>query len=179
MNKKYFTREVKVGIMAIVAIFVLYFGLNYLKGIDIFSPVYYYYGKYENVGGLVPSSPVYVKGFKVGQVETVTYDFSKKESFVVKISVQRGVKLPFDTKIELYDHGLMGGKAIQLIYEPISISKVMHQPGDTIGTSLGEGLMAKLSGNLVPKIESISIQADSLIRSVRVLVENKNLNKSF
>ena len=179
MNKKYFTREVRVGIMAVVAIFVLYFGLNYLKGIDIFSPVSYYYGKYDNIGGLVPSSPVYVKGFKVGQVEKIIYDFSKKESFVVKISVQRGIKLPYDTKIELYDNGIMGGKAIQLIYEPITVSKIMHQPGDTIDTSLGLGLMAKLSGDLVPKIESISVQADSLIRSVRVLVENKSLNKSL
>ena len=179
MKKKYFTREVKIGIMAIVAVFVLYFGLNYLKGIDIFHPVYYYYGRYENIGGLVPSSPVYVKGFKVGQVEQIKYDFSKKESFIVKISVSKDIKLPQDTRIELYDEGLMGGKAIQLIYQPIVLSSSMHQSGDTIGTQLGTGLMAQLSGNLVPKIESISIQADSLIRSVRVLVENKNLNKSM
>jgi len=179
MNKKYFTREVKVGIMAIVAVFVLYFGLNFLKGIDIFSSVSYYYGRYENIGGLVPSSPVYVKGFKVGQVEQVKYDFSKKESFVIKISVSKDVKLPKGTKIELYDDGLMGGKAIQLVYEPITASQLMYQPGDTIDTRIGIGLMAQLSGDLVPKIESISTQADSLIRSVRVLVENKNLNKSI
>ena len=54
MKKKYFTREVKIGIMAVVAIFILYFGLNYLKGIDIFSSVNVYYGRYENIGGLVP-----------------------------------------------------------------------------------------------------------------------------
>jgi phospholipid/cholesterol/gamma-HCH transport system substrate-binding protein len=179
MKKNYFTREVKVGIMVIVAIFVLYFGLNFLKGIDIFSPISYYYGRYENVGGLVKSCPVYVKGFKVGQVEQVKYDFSKKESFVVKISVSKDIQLPKGTKIELYDDGLMGGKAIQLIYEPINASQAMHQPGDTIESKMGIGLMAQLSGDLVPKIESISTQADSLIRSVRTLVENKNLNKSI
>jgi len=179
MNKKYFTREVKVGIMAVIAIFVLYFGLNYLKGIDIFSPVSYYYGRYENIGGLVASSPVYVKGFKVGQVEQIKYDFSKKESFVIKISVSKDIKLPKDTRIELYDDGLMGGKAIRLIYEPVVLSQVMHEQGDTLETKMGIGLMAQLSGDLVPKIESISTQADSLIRSVRVLVENKNLNKSL
>jgi len=179
MKKKYFTREVKVGIMAIIAVFVLYFGLNFLKGIDIFSPVSYYYARYENIGGLVPSSPVFVKGFKVGQVEQIKYDFSKKESFVVKISVSKNIKLPKGTKIELYDDGLMGGKAIQLMFEPILASQEMHQPGDTIESKVGIGLMAQLSGNLVPKIESISTQADSLIRSVRVLVENKNLNKSI
>jgi len=179
MKKKYFTREVKVGIMAVIAVFVLYFGLNYLKGIDIFSPVTYYYGRYENIGGLVPSSPVFVKGFKVGQVEQIKYDFSKKESFVVKISVSKDIKLPKDTRIELYDEGIMGGKAIQLIYEPINLSQTMHAPGDTIETQMGIGLMAQISGDLVPKIESISTQADSLIRSVRILVENKNLNKSI
>jgi len=179
MKKKYFTREVKVGIMAIIAVFVLYFGLNFLKGIDIFSPVSYYYARYENIGGLVPSSPVFVKGFKVGQVEQIKYDFSKKESFVVKISVSKNIKLPKGTKIELYDDGLMGGKAIQLMFEPILASQEMHQPGDTIESKVGIGLMAQLSGDLVPKIESISTQADSLIRSVRVLVENKNLNKSI
>jgi phospholipid/cholesterol/gamma-HCH transport system substrate-binding protein len=179
MKKNYFTREVKVGIMAIVAVFVLYFGLNFLKGIDIFSPVNYYYARYENIGGLVSSSPVFVKGFKVGQVEQIKYDFSKKESFVVKISVSKNISLPKGTKIELYDDGLMGGKAIQLVFEPILASQEMHQPGDTIEANVGVGLMAQLSGNLVPKIESISTQADSLIRSVRVLVENKNLNKSI
>ncbi|MDR3652486.1 MAG: MlaD family protein [Paludibacter sp.] len=179
MKKKYFTREVKVGLMAFVAIFLLYFGLNFLKGIDVFSSVSYYYAQYENIGGLVPSSPVYVKGFKVGQVEKVYYDFSKKESFVIKISVSKDIKLPKGTEIELYDDGLMGGKAIQLIYAPTTASEQMHLPGDTIDSKVGIGLMAQLSGDLVPKIQSISTQADSLIRSVRVLVENKNLNKSM
>ena len=179
MKKNYFTREVKVGIMTIVAIFVLYFGLNFLKGISIFTPVSYYYGSYENLGGLVPSTPVYVKGYKVGQVEKISYDFSKKESFVIKISVSKDIKLPKGTKMELYDDGIMGGKAVQLVYSPITSSQAMHEPGDTIESKVGLGLMAQLSGDLIPKIESISLQADSLIRSVRVLVENKDLTKSL
>jgi phospholipid/cholesterol/gamma-HCH transport system substrate-binding protein len=179
MKKNFFTREVKVGIMAVSAIFILYFGLNFLKGIDIFSSASYYYASYENIGGLVPSSPVYVKGFKVGQVEEVKYDFSKKESFVIKISVSKDIKLPKGTIVQLYDEGLMGGKAIQLIYEPILASQTMYTPNDTIPSEVGTGLMAQVAGDLMPKIESISTQADSLLRSVRVLVENKDLNKSI
>ncbi len=179
MKKNYFTREVKVGIMAIVAIFVLYFGMNFLKGINIFSSANYYYARYENIDGLVPSSPVYIKGFKVGQVEQVKYDFTKKETFVIKISVSKDIKLPKGTQVLLYDEGLMGGKAIQLVFEPIIVSQVMHNSGDTIESKVGIGLMAKLSGDLMPKIESISGQADSLLRSVRLLVENKDLTKSL
>ena len=179
MKKKFFTREVKVGLMAVAAIFVLYFGLNFLKGRDIFSSTSNYYAVYENIGGLVPSSPVYVKGFKVGQVEEVKYDFSKEKSFVIKISVSKDIKLPKGTKIELYDEGIMGGKAIQLIYAPITLSEAMFVPGDTIESQIGNGLMAQLTGDLMPKIQSISTQTDSLIRSVRTLVENKDLNKSL
>lgn len=179
MKKKIFTREVRVGIMATVAIFVLYFGLNFLKGIDIFSPVNIYYGKYENIGGLVPSSPVYVKGFKVGQVEEVKYDFSKAESFVVKISVSKDIKLPIGTKIELYDDGLMGGKAIQLVYAPISTDQLAYAPGDTLESQMGNGLMAQLAGDIMPKIESVTAQADSLLRSFRRIADSKELNNSL
>lgn len=179
MKKKFFTREVKVGIMAVVAIFVLYFGLNFLKGIDVFSSVNNYYAVYENIGGLVPSAPVYVKGFKVGQVEEVKYDFTRKESFVIKISVSNDIQLPKGTVIQLYDDGLMGGKAIQLIYAPVSSNQAMYEANDTIASEVGIGLMGQLAGDLMPKIQSISTQADSLIRAVRVLVENKDLNKSI
>lgn len=179
MKKNYFTREVKVGIMVVVAIFVLYFGLNFLKGINIFSSADYYYARYENIGGLVPSSPVYVKGFKIGQVEQVKYDFTKKESFVIKVSVSKDIKIPKGAKILLYDEGIMGGKAIQFVFDPIIPSQAMYTPGDTIESQVGIGLMAQLSGDLMPKIEGISTQADSLLRSVRLLIENKDLTKSL
>ncbi len=180
MKGKVFTREVKVGIMVVIAIFLLYFGLNFLKGINIFSSVSNYYAKYENVGGLVPSSPVYVKGFKVGQVDEVKYDFSRKQSFVIRISISKNIKIPKGTKIELYDDGLMGGKAIQLIFTPDMLaSHTMYLPGDTIESQVGIGLMGQLTGDLMPKIKSISEQTDSLIRSVRLLIDNKDLTKSL
>ena len=179
MKKKFFTREVKVGLMAVAAIFVLYFGLNFLKGIDIFSPISYYYASYENIGGLVPSSPVYVKGLKVGQVEEIKYDFTKEESFVVRISVSKDINLPKGAKVELFDDGLMGGKAIQLVYAPIVLTQEMYQPGDTIESQVGIGLMGQLAGDLMPKIESISAQTDSLIRSIRKIADSKELNNSL
>ena len=179
MNKKFFSRELRVGIMAIVAIVMLYFGLNYLKGIDIFSPQNYYYASYQNIGGLVVSSPVYVKGYKVGQVEAIEYDFSKQESFVVKISVLKNIQLPKGTKVELFDDGLMGGKAIQLIYAPINANQAMYQPNDTIQSQVGAGIMAQVAGSLMPKIEGITSQTDSLLRSIRKLVESENLKNSL
>lgn len=165
--------------MAIVAIFVLYFGLNFLKGIDIFSPISYYYATYTNVDGLEKSAPVFVKGYKVGQVDEIKYDFSKEVPFVVKISVKNDIQLPKDAKVELFDNGLMGGKAIQLVFDPTKTGESMYASGDTVASQVGGGLMAQLSGELMPKIESITTQTDSLIRSVRTLVDSKELNNSL
>jgi len=172
--KKYFTREVKIGLMVITAIFLLYFGLNFLKGIDVFQKTSFYYGKFEQLDGLVPSSPVFVKGYKVGQVEEVKYDFSKSEAFTVKISVANDIKLPKGAVIELFDNGLMGGKAIQLVYSPITAGQIMHAQNDVLPTHVSTGLMASVAGNLMPKIESMTNQADSLLRSVRKITDSSN-----
>jgi len=179
MNKKNFTREVRVGIMVLVAIFILYFGLNFLKGLSIFSKTSVYYAEYTNLDGLLVSSPVFVKGFKVGQVEDIHYDFTKETSFLIKISVDQDIQIPKGGKIELFDNGLMGGKAIQLVFDPISPSQELYASGDTVASQIGGGLMAKLSGDLIPKIQSISSQADSLLRSVRLIIEKKQINNSL
>ncbi|MDX9748262.1 MAG: MlaD family protein [Paludibacter sp.] len=179
MTKVKISREFRVGLLAVTAVFVLYFGLNFLKGVDIFKAVNTYYGVYEHIDGLVPSAPVYVKGLKVGQVEAVEYDFSKATSFKVKISVNRDIHLPLGTRIELFDDGLMGGKAIQLVYEPFSASTAMHKSGDILVSSLGGGLLTELSGSLIPKIETIATQADSLLRSVRLLIDGQSVQNSL
>ncbi len=179
MKRIKLSREVRVGIMTIVAIFVLYFGLNFLKGVDIFSPVNYYYATYEQIDGLVPSSPVYIKGYKVGQIEEVQYDFLKETAFVVKISVSRDINIPQGTTLELFDDGLMGGKAVQLLYAPRNGSTAFCASGDTLQSSTGSGLLDQLAGDLMPKIESIADQTDSLLRSVRLLVDGGSVQNSL
>lgn len=179
MNKKIFTREVRVGLMVVIAIFVLYFGLNFLKGIDVFSPVNEYYATYENVDGLVPSSPVLIKGFKVGQVEEVKYDFTRQTPFVVRISVSKDIKLPKGATIELFDNGLMGGKAVQIVYEPLQADAVVYASGDTVTSSVGTGLMAQVAGDLMPQIKSMTLQADSLLRTLRKVMESKEVSNSL
>lgn len=179
MKKKIFTREVKVGLMVISAIFVLYFGFNFLKGIDIFSSVNNYYATYENIGGLVKSSPVYIKGYKVGQVEEIHYDFMHHPSFIIRLSVSRDIRLPKGTQVQLYDDGLMGGKAIQLILPENSTPDQFCNSRDTLQSSVGIGLVDKITSGLMPDIQSISKQTDSLIRSVRMLIQNKSIDKSL
>ena len=178
MQRK-FTREVKIGVMVLVSIFLLYFGLNFLKGIDIFQKETHYTGHFENVDGLVKSSSVIVKGFKVGQVSDIQYDFSKKESFTVMITVSNDIKLPVGTYMLLTDDGLLGGKIIELVYDPVTGKQLTHKNKDELPTQISTGLMAGLAGSLMPKIDQVVVQADSLLLSVRNLSESRQITSSL
>lgn len=178
MKKFRFTRELKFGIIVIGALFLVYFGLNFLKGINIFSSTYNYYAKYENIGGLVESTPVYLKGYKVGQVDEITYDFAQEESFTITISVSKDIRLPKGTIVQLYDDGIMGGKAIQLLI-PISSEENFHNEYDLITSQSATGLIEQLSSDLLPKIASISNQADSLLQSLRNIVDDESLSNTL
>ncbi len=179
MKKIKYSKEIKVGIMAIIAIFLLYFGLNFLKGVDVFAPVNYYYATYKEVDGLVSSSPVYIKGYKVGQVESVAYDFSKETPFLVKISVSKDIQLPKGAVIKLYDDGLMGGKAVQLVNVLPFEQSALHFSGDTLPSVTATGLLGQLAGELMPKIEDVMFQTDSLMRSIRELIEDEKIKNSL
>ena len=179
--KKIFTREVKIGLLAIVSIFVLFFGLNFLKGIDIFKSTNNYYATFEHIDGLVKSSPVSIKGYKVGQVDEVKYDFGKTNTFVIRISVAKDIKLPAGTIVELFDDGLMGGKAIRLVIDNNNFANQTNfcQSGDTLQSQIAFGLMGMVENELLPKIKSIAEQADSTLRSLRSVVESEALHNSL
>ena len=179
--KKIFTREVKIGLLAIASIFILFFGLNFLKGIDIFKTTNSYYATFEHIDGLVKSSPVSIKGYKVGQVDEVKYNFGKTNAFIVKISVAEDITLPSGTVVELFDDGLMGGKAVRLVAENNDFTNQsnFHQSGDTLRSRISAGLMGAIENELLPKIEGIAMQADSMLRSLRSVAESEALHSGL
>lgn len=178
--KKIFSKEVKVGIMAIVAIFLLYFTLNFLKGKNIFHPVKYYYASYENIGGLIPSAPVYIKGYKVGQVDEIDYDFTKKETFKVLISVSKDINLPYGTLVELIDDGLMGGKAIELIVNDRNTTEnEFYKSYDTLPSSVSFGLLAQVQKIFLPKINQVVNGLDSVLALAQNFLGDESISNSL
>jgi phospholipid/cholesterol/gamma-HCH transport system substrate-binding protein len=175
-----FTRELKFGIIVIGALFLVYFGLNFLKGVNIFSAKYSYYTQYEYIGGLVVSSPVYIRGYKVGQVDRITHDFSQPKPFTVRFSVLRDVRLPKGTIVEKHDDGLLGGRALQLLKPmPAEWTGDFYDENDVIASQIALGLMGELSGILLPMIEQFSNQTDSLLRSIRGIIESESLQNTL
>ena len=69
-------KEIQIALMAIIGMVVLYFGLQFLKGLSLFSTDRNYYVKFKDISGLSASSPIYANGFKVGVVENIIYDYT-------------------------------------------------------------------------------------------------------
>ena len=174
-KKTFLTKEVKIGLSFVVALAFLIWGINFLKGVNLFTPSNHYYLKYENVDGLVVSNGVFIKGYKVGQVRAIKYDFTQKESFVVDILMNQDVKLPNGTVAYLFDESMLGGKGINLIF---SEEKEYHVSGDTLITDIQKGLMSSMA-DIVPSIQSTINHADSLIVSMNALVNSAEIENSL
>lgn len=179
MNKNFLakSREARIGLVVVAAAGLLFFGLNYLKGINIFSPTNYYIAIYKNVGGLVPSNAVYIKGYKVGQVDKIVYDFSRDSSFMVYLTINKDLKLPKGTQAELGDEGLMGGKQINLVLGTKSTG--YYSSGDIIESSVPVTMMEALKTGVLPSIEKIVPKLDSLITSLNKVASDPAIGKSM
>ena len=137
-NIKY-AREIKVGVLALVCMFLLIFGFNYLKGVNIFSSVLDYHGRYVELKGLTEQAPVYVRGYKVGQVNQIRYDFTKDSAFVVDVSINKDIALPIGTQMVLVSDGLLGGMAIELRIPTAEVGTDRYKRGDFIPTMIVPG----------------------------------------
>ena len=88
------TKEVKIGLIGIAALAMLIFGINYLKGINMFQSANYYYVEYTNINGLAGSSPVFANGYKVGTVRNINYNYAKPGHVTVEVEVDKEMRIP-------------------------------------------------------------------------------------
>ncbi len=162
-------REIKVGVLAIVCLGILYFGFNFLKGINIFSPTRYYMGQFEQLNGLTEQAPVYIKGYKVGLVEAIQYDFTRQPAFTVAVSIDKGINLPKGTEMALIPDGLISGMAIELKLPPLTSDNTTTdncQRGDTLPTTITTGLLDGLQLGLLAHLDSLIQEANDLVTSL-------------
>ena len=172
------SRELKVGVLAILCAVILYFGLNFLKGINIFSSTSTYVGQYENISGLTAQAPVYIKGYQVGLVETIQYDFSKTPAFVVAVSIDKGIELPVGTKMALKADGLLGGMAIELVL-PEEYSSQIYKNGDELTTVVVPSLFESLEQGVLAKLDSVLGEATTLVSSLNSSINEGSLYQTL
>ena len=167
--KKYLTKEIKIGIAGIVALGILIYGINYLKGIHLFKPSSYFYVKFQNVNGLTKSSPVFADGFRVGIVRELYYDYENSGNVIAEIDVEPDLRIPKGSSAELAAE-MLGGVRMNLLLA--NNPRERYEIGDTIPGALNNGMMEKV-GNMVPQIESMLPKLDSILASLNTLLANQ------
>lgn len=191
-----YAREIKVGVLAAVCLFLLFFGFNFLKGVNIFSPTNSYHGTFYNLHGLEEQAPVYIRGHKVGQVDQIKYDFTRDSAFTIDISINKDIALPQGTQMALVSDGMLGGMAVELQLpssplstEGASLSEAAHSiinHGSYLPTTYVPGLMESLQGELIAHVD-VAIQdvdkavnnVDSLVANLRTQVEGDHIKRSL
>jgi len=172
---KSITKEIKIGIISIFTLLLLYFGINYLKGINLLKPANYYYVVFEDVTGLTVSSPVYINGYKAGLVRSFEYEYNNPGHIVVEVAMDDELRISKGTQA-LFKTDLMGTGGITLKLDLGSQS--FFSPGDTIPGVQQPGMMDKVNQDILPKLTIIMARMDTVLAGMQKVVTNPALNKS-
>ncbi|SHE90813.1 phospholipid/cholesterol/gamma-HCH transport system substrate-binding protein [Bacteroides faecichinchillae] len=168
---KYITKEVRIGIAGIVALCVLVYGINWLKGIHMFQPSSYFYAKFQNVNGLTKSSPVFADGVRVGIVREIFYDYSNPGNVIVEVELDTELRIPKGSSAELVSE-LMGGVRMNILLANTPREK--YAIGDTIPGTLNNGMMENVA-KLMPKVEQMLPKLDSILTSLNNTLNDKSI----
>jgi phospholipid/cholesterol/gamma-HCH transport system substrate-binding protein len=168
MSGKKARNEVVIGAVVIVILALVYFGVSFLKGVNIFSTQTRYYAIYEEIGGLEVSSPVIINGFKIGIVKSIELESNGSGRLVVEVVLNNAdVSVPKDSELKIYDSDFFGGKAIQIV---LGDSSVMASTKDTLVAVVEKGLGETLKNEIDPikqKSAEIFQHVDSVLSSLQ------------
>ena len=174
--KTVFTKEAKIGLVSIVSLALLYIGINYLKGVNLFKPVNHYYVAFSNVKGVTVSSPVFVEGFKVGLVREIAYDYDTTGKISVLVSLEDKMRINKGSYITVVN-SFLGGAELH-IHLNTFVDDYFHS-GDTIEGRMESDMMTSVQENLLPSIEQMMPKLDSILGGLQTLVNHPALTQSL
>ena len=172
---KILTREVKIAIVAIVGIIVLFFGLNFLKGMSIFSNDNIYYVKFKDISGLSSSNPIYADGYQIGVVKGINYDLERQNDIVVRMQVENGLRIPMGSCAEIVTD-LMGNVKLNILMG--NDPRNRFEPGDTLYGAVNRGALGKVA-DIVPEVQKMMPKLDSILTSVNRLLADPAISASL
>lgn len=168
---------IRVAILFLAAAVIFYWGLNYLKGKDLFSSERTYLAVYEKVGGLTKSGPVTINGFQIGQVQLIQLSEADPGRIIVKFAVtNKSVKVPKGSTARIYSIDLMGTKGIAL---DLASSPELCRPNDTLAGTIEGDLRDQVNAQMLPfkmKVEDLMSSMDSVLTGIRMVFSERNRN---
>ncbi|MCF0159480.1 MAG: MCE family protein [Bacteroidaceae bacterium] len=168
---KRFTKEAKIGLAGVVSILILYYGIAFLKGFDLFSSQSRYFVEFANISQLTKSSPVYADGYSIGIVRDIAYNFEKPGHVVVAIDVDSDLRIPAGSTAHL-ETEMLGTVKMNLLLA--NNPRQRMEPGDTLTGEVNAGLMTQ-AADMLPAIEKMIPKLDSILTAVNALVNDPAL----
>ena len=144
------------------------FSYNYLKGINLFENTRTFKIVYTKVDGLAPSNPVTLNGYKIGKVQKINFNANNTKELIVDVVIENDVKFSKTSKAELYETGLIGGKAIAII--PDYDNNVVAKSGDYLIGVVKPGL-TDLVNQIMPQIQ---LQLEAVMKKAEIVLSNVN-----
>ena len=174
MEKKH-GKEVKIALVALFGLFVLFVGMNFLKGLNIFSKGDVYYISFQDVTGLASSSPIYADGYPVGTVRSIDYDYTHEGKTKVTIDIEPEMRIPKGSSAVI-ESDMLGNVRVNLLLANNPRERVM--PGEVIPGEIASGLMSKAAA-LIPEVEKMLPKLDSILTSINTLLANPAIAQSL
>jgi len=164
-------KELKVGLFSAITLVLLYFGFNYLKGVDFFKRKKNYYAVYDNIDQLAVSNPVLVNGYAVGRVSDIKILQKRNNHVLIEMEIDADIVITDSTKAILNSE-LLGGKSVLL---SMGHSKNKLNPGDTLHTEVAKGMFDVLSETATP----VATDLQTTLRKFNSTIDNfsKNFEK--
>lgn len=160
------SREIKLGILAIFALGSVLWGFNFIKGQNLFTKSTTIYTKYDNVAGLNVSSPVYVNGFQVGAVKSISLNKDNLQEMIVEMRIEGEYNIPTNAKAVMRSDGLVSGMAVDLDFDKLCDGSNCLKNGGTIpGEKLG------LLGSMLTDGE-MDVVSEKVKESTRLVIDD-------
>ena len=170
-------KEVQIGALALVAIALGYIGLNFLKGIEVFKKTKVYYAHFDDLSGITGAAPVESSGFKVGNVRSIAFDYTRGYGATVELALNSDMRIPEGSQLKIRTNPL-GGAELVLFVNPQG--KTYLSEGDTIASQgAGDGLLASVSDKILPSIAGMMPTIASTLERLNVLLNDQSIDSAL
>ncbi len=168
------SKEFKIGIVVTIAFALLYWGINFLKGMDIFSNDRILYAVYEDVGGLERANPVKINGLSVGQVRNMYFSKDGDAKIIIEILLKNQIPVPKNSTAKIVSSDILGSKAVDII---LGDSPEFIESGDTLRADMEISIKEEVSRQLQPiktKAENLMMSIDTVLVMLNGLFSSTN-----
>jgi len=173
MNKQFFKSiEVKIAVFALLGLFLLVWGINFLKGIDLFKKSYQLYVVFDQTLGLSPANSVMINGVAVGTIDRIDLMPSANNKVIMRLGIDKKISIPDGSTFTISSSGLLGSSYVEVIF---SDKTTHYRAGDTVHGVIPPGLLSAV-GNITVKLDNILTSLDTSLTILKATLQSNTMN---